>query len=412
VPAQSWFLFVLVLGLQAIISLALLLPDLALSHSPISFLHHIHTHPIHSISIIPFNTVKMSRQQSPLLLLLLLQALALCTLFWAVSADPSDCDSRRRDVFINNERGSTTLTLQSVLSEGRVRNAISYQISLDSDDVRFQVQYERRVNFSAIELDFTVRFNDLIEFVANVSNTSGFQPNQDRQFRIISLGRWEPFVESGPDANNVTTFTAKTASGLAAVSVKVSQTPFQLTFAGQNLTVFPNTVKFEFVLNLTNYVYQSNHSMLAFRAQIESDSESEFEFDAVDSFKLMNERPFYWRSQTLHIGNVTSQSAVLGVFNWAPVVEADGNVTNLILTQSPSCSDTDGYRNCFTTFLTVNATNPRVVVWDPVVGAGTADVDSNTEQITVHSSSASHLMMVSLTIAMISMMSYLFALRL
>ena len=200
-----------------------------------------------------------------------------------VAATDSDDDGiedelehvNERDLSVDVQTGE--ITVQSVLRTGDTKNEIEFSIKNESEGLRIKLHYHTETNSTAIELEFSIEFRALIEFVDNDLNGI-YNDSTDTEVQTVPLDAFNNVVHTTSNIANDTIlhyFKIGTTDGKFIAHVYVPE-EFVLV---NNTIVTPVELKIAIEINFS---YLNPHSKLALDVKLESETGYEDETQTHD----------------------------------------------------------------------------------------------------------------------------------
>jgi hypothetical protein len=233
------------------------------------------------------------------------------------SEDDSDDDGIDDDTEEHNERGVHIdfelyeIELKSVLLSGDTHHEI--EIELDSvDEIKVQMEFSKFNNTPEPEIEVSVEFREIIEFVD--SNENGIYDSGDEDVSVYDLreadyNEIEYATRTTSDGETEHILTAQTSDGVFKVVVHAVGS-FAVIESG---TLSPSEIKIDLIIQ--NFPYEEDNSQLALFSKLETEEEYEEEHEGEDHIDD--------DSDDEHKVILTAADAE-GYFTWADNADVDG----------------------------------------------------------------------------------------
>jgi len=259
-------------------------------------------------------------------------------------------DFNKRDVEIEFKENETEV--ESVLRTGRQKDSIEFKIKYDGGGLDIDIGYESEYSTTAteLEIEFGVRFRELIEFV-DLDSNGIYDPSTDNTTQVVELISFQPIVYTSFDISTDTImhyFIVNTTDGIFTAHIYLVE-----EFAIVNGTLI-TPVKAKIDLEITNFNFLNDSSQIALYTKLESGEDYEDEDHTED------EKEGYATGEK---GVLTRSEAYTGIFTWKENATIDG-VSKEVLTSAIEVDDDDESEQKFY----LNYINGTHIYHDPKIG--------------------------------------------
>ncbi|MFX0023350.1 MAG: hypothetical protein ACFE9S_13570 [Candidatus Hermodarchaeota archaeon] len=273
-----------------------------------------------------------------------------------VIASDDDFDGVDDEYEILNNRNiaitfsSDEFEVESFLRSGMHRDTIRFDIRYDNDGIEIELQYNPDTEGSNIELDFSVSFQKLIEFVDMDSNgiydNSTDQTIQEVEIQEFSKINYSQFVISP----NTTLHYIKleTKDGIFKTHFFFSE---EFTTVNNSL-ITPTQSKIDIEIDNFNYTHGSSQLALYVKLESESDYEEKEETEDESLGFAFNETSVF-----------TSNESRIGFLSWRNSAIVDGNESQISISSIQVDDDDD-----FEQKLYINYPRGQNIYHDPKLG--------------------------------------------
>ncbi len=235
-----------------------------------------------------------------------------------VDDDTEEINLRDIDIEISDDSAH----IESVLRNGEIKNKITTEIEA-SDKLKIQMSFESETDSAEIDLEFTVYFSKIIEFV-DTNNDSKFNPSTDTISQEYDLDSFSTIIYNQ--------IVQKTGEILHYIRITSEDEIFTAhIFLGEefltvnNSLITPSQIKID--IEISDFVYNSPFSQLALEIELKTETEVELETETED------ENLGYGSNEAALNFSTDSYS---GFFSWAEQVDIDGEIRNVSITSDLS----------------------------------------------------------------------------
>ena len=257
----------------------------------------------------------------------------------------------KRDIEI--EFSEDEFEVQTILRSGTLRDKIEFSVSYDSDGVSVELHYHPDFegdNQDNLELEFSISFRKLIEFV-DIDSNGIYDDSVDQTIQEVEIKNFKPLNYSqiivSPDTI-LHYIILNTTDGVFTAHLYFAE---EFTNINNNL-ITPSQSKIDIEINDFNYTHGS--SQLALYVKLESEVEYEDKEETEDE-----ELGFATNETSTYISNLSRS----GFLSWKKTAIVDGNETEILL--SPIEVDDDDE---FEQKMYVNYPRSQNIYHDPKVG--------------------------------------------
>jgi hypothetical protein len=237
-------------------------------------------------------------------------------------------------------------TIKSKLESGENESEFRIKLSTSAEGAKFKLEYETGDDASETELEFTVRFSKLVEYV-DVDGDGLYNDSIDTLVQTVELNDFLPieYLTENRTDGLVHILDVSTSDGLFSARTYATG-----EFADINGTIVaPNQVKIDVIIQ--DFDYLDNSSQLALKVKLETSAETEHDDDTEDEEE----------------GRATDEAEIDammngfdGFFSWKEFAEVDG-VTYPV--NASQVEDDEGNEKFY-----LNYPRGNLIVHDPKVG--------------------------------------------
>ena len=276
---------------------------------------------------------------------------------------------QQRSVQVQLDNSSNQAEFQSVSRNGTVTNKIQFELDAQ-DQIHLDLQYQSNSNGNQTNLQISMQFKRLVEFIdnsSNVNNTVGGLDSADQILKIIDFSTINWTINyTTTTISNQTLYTISVIGQINGATIQFNfhlATNFVQISTGNILQ--PTAVKIDVIIS--NYSYSSPKSQLALLTKVESALQtraiSNRTEDQADHLTKQNESGINFGS-----------SQYGGFFSWANQLLVDGQ--NMSVVSSPVMTDPEDSSGQ-TTMLYYSFPHGNQLVWDPKIGVAMSSVGIN-----------------------------------
>ena len=276
---------------------------------------------------------------------------------------------QQRSVQVQLDNSSNQAEFQSVSRNGTVTNKIQFELDAH-DQIHLDLQYQSNSNGNQTNLQISMQFKRLVEFIdnsSNVNNTVGGLDSADQILKIIDFSTINWTINyTTTTISNQTLYTISVIGQINGATIQFNfhlATNFVQISTGNILQ--PTAVKIDVIIS--NYSYSSPKSQLALLTKVESALQtraiSNRTEDQADHLTKQNESGINFGS-----------SQYGGFFSWANQLLVDGQ--NMSVVSSPVMTDPEDSSGQ-TTMLYYSFPHGNQLVWDPKIGVAMSSVGIN-----------------------------------
>jgi hypothetical protein len=240
--------------------------------------------------------------------------------------------------------------VESFLRTGTYRDKIRFDVRYDNDGIEIELQYNPEIEGDEIELEFSVSFQKLIEFVDMDSN--GIYDNStDQTIQEVELQEFGKINYSQIVISSNTTLhyvKLSTKDGVFTTHFFFSE---EFTTVNNSL-VTPTQSKIDIEINNFNYTHGSSQLALYVKLESETDYEEKEETEDENLGFAFNETSVF-----------TSNASRIGFLSWKKSAIIDGNESQ-ILVSSVQIDDDDEFEQK----LYVSYPRGQTIYHDPKLG--------------------------------------------
>lgn len=237
-------------------------------------------------------------------------------------------ESEKRDIQIEIDTGQ--IEIESKLRQGSTIDEIELSVEYKSDGIKIEVSYESELtseNETEYEVEFSVHFRKLIEFVDENSNGI-FDPSIDTMIQEVELNSFQPVVYKTSIISDDTTLhylLINTTDGVFAAHLFLVE---EFTIVNETL-ITPTALKID--IEIDDFNYLDINSQLALYVKLGADSEYETDEETDD------EEEGYASDES---GVTTGNNNYVGFFTWDENATIDG-VSKQVLSSTIEVDDDD-----------------------------------------------------------------------
>jgi hypothetical protein len=266
-------------------------------------------------------------------------------------------EKNERDVEIEVEDYSVQIKTQ--LKTGENKDEIKVKFTVD-DDPKFKLEYESEVGDTETELEFTIKFKSITEYL-DVDSNGVYNKSIDDKIQVLSFEDMDflPIEYSTSTISNATVhlFKSSTVDGMFTLQFYVAG---EFTPVNGSL-VAPTEVKID--IGIHDFPYLNDSSLLALYTKLESEAEYEYDADTEDETEGLSSE-----EEEVEV----EMSGFVGFFSWSELVVVDGQTLSVL--SSPVYTD-DIDSNEQKIYL--NYPHGNEIIHDPKVGvAGILSMDA------------------------------------
>ncbi|PWI49383.1 hypothetical protein CEE45_02280 [Candidatus Heimdallarchaeota archaeon B3_Heim] len=266
-------------------------------------------------------------------------------------------EKNEREVEIEVEDYSVQIKTQLKLGENK--DEIKVKFTVD-DNPKFKLEYESEVGDTETELDFTIKFKSITEYL-DIDSNGVYNKSVDEELQVLKFEDMEflPIEYSTSTVSNTTVHLFKSSSvdGMFTLQFYVAG---EFTPVNGSL-VAPTEVKID--IGIHDFPYLNESSRLALYTKLESEAEYEHDSDTEDETKGLSSD----EEEEVEV----EMSGFVGFFSWSELVVVDGQ--NMSIISSPVGTD-DIDANEQKIYL--NYPHGAEIIHDPKVGvAGILQMD-------------------------------------
>jgi len=237
-------------------------------------------------------------------------------------------EENERDLQI--EISADEFQIESVLRNGEQKDSIELKIKYDSSGLDIDLGYESELssdNSTEYEIEFSVRFRSLIEFV-DLDGNGIYDPSVDTTVQEVELNSFQPVIWTNQSLSTDTTlhyFIVNSTDGVFTAHIYVVE---EFTIVNETL-ITPTETKFD--IEITNFNYLNGVSQLALYTKLESGIEYEEEDHTED------EKEGFASDEE---GVIVKHLDFAGLFTWKENATIDG-LSKRVLTSNIEVDDED-----------------------------------------------------------------------
>lgn len=232
-----------------------------------------------------------------------------------VEDDTEEYNLRDIDIEISEDSAQ----IESKLRSGDIKNKIKIEIEA-SDKLKIQISFESEIESGEIDLEFTVYFSKIIEFI-DTNNDSKYNPSIDTILQEYTLSEFSPinYTKVTQEMGEILHYLRiETEDGIFTAHIFIVE-EFLLV---NNSLITPSQIKID--IEISDFVYSSNpFSQLALEVELETETEINIEEETEDE-----ELGYGSNEAALNF----STDGYSGFFSWAEQVDVDGEVHNVSIT--------------------------------------------------------------------------------
>jgi len=264
-----------------------------------------------------------------------------------IQEDDNDSDDDN-DRSLHLEVEEEQVEIESQLSKGTTKDEITIHFKV-SDEPEFEIGYKSEIESSEHELEFSIRFQTLIEFL-DLNNNSIFDESTNQPVQEIDLDLgYQPlsYITQNVDSNTIIHIINTTSlNGVFSLQFYVLESISSINGA----TIVPSQIKLDIGIN--NFEFMEDTSKLALEIKLSSENEYEHNEETEDEHEG---RSIDEEEVKISMNNHT------GFFSWSEYALVDG------INQSVLSSDVqDGDNEEQEIFLTYTQGNR--IIHDPKIG--------------------------------------------
>jgi hypothetical protein len=259
-----------------------------------------------------------------------------------VDDDEEDLNEREVEVEVT----ASEATIKSKLKSGENEAEFKIKLSTSTEGVKYKLEYETEDNATEIELEFTVKFSEIVEYI-DEDGDGLYNSSIDTELQTLQLNDFLPIgyhVENETDGV-VHILDVSTSDGVFSVRTYATG-----EFADINGTIVtPTEVKIDVMIQ--DFDYLNDTSQLALKVKLEAEAETEHDDETEDEEE----------------GRATDEAEVDvmmngfdGFFSWKEFAEVDG--VTYPVNASPVEED-EGDEKIY-----LNYPHGNVIIHDPKVG--------------------------------------------
>lgn len=265
-------------------------------------------------------------------------------------------EKNEREVEIEVEEYSVQIKTQ--LKSGENKDEIKVKFTVD-DNPKFKLEYESEVGNTETELEFTIKFKSITEYI-DVDSDGVYNKSVDESLQKLSFEDMEflPIDYSTSTESNTTVhlFKVSTVDGMFTLQFYVAG---EFTPVNGSL-VAPTEVKID--IGIHDFPYLNDSSLLALYTKLESEAEYEYDHETEDEIEGLSSA-----EEEVEV----EMSGFVGFFSWSELVLVDGQTLN-VLSSPVETDDTDPNEQR----LYLNYPHGSEIIHDPKVGvAGILSMD-------------------------------------
>jgi hypothetical protein len=274
----------------------------------------------------------------------------------SVIASDDDFDGVDDDYEILNNRNieinfsSNEFEVESFLRNGTHRDQIRFDVRYDDNGIEIELQYNPEIEGGEIELEFSVSFHKLIEFV-DMDSDGIYDNSTDQTIQEVEIQEFSKINYSQIAISPNTTLhyiKLSTKDGIFKTHFYFSE---EFTTINNSL-VTPTQSKIDIEINNFNYTHSSSQLALYVKLESESDYEEKEETEDESLGFSFNETSVF-----------TSNASRIGFLSWKKMATIDGNESQ-ILFSSIEVDDDDEFEQKFY----VNYPRGQNIYHDPKLG--------------------------------------------
>ena len=223
-----------------------------------------------------------------------------------VNDDDEDHNKRVIEVEIQDEEAE----INSKFESGGIENEIKIVVKEEDDSLRVKFQYETEIGSNETELEFSVRFFEIIEYVDNNTDNM-FNDSIDTIIQTYELGDFQPidYTLTNSDDGNLYSFVVSTVDNVFTAKVFASDEFLNVS----NTIIAPTEAKIDIII--TDFPYNNSESALALNVKLEVEGETSYEEETEDE---SHDRAKFESEIELNVDDY------IGFFSWSEVSVVDG----------------------------------------------------------------------------------------
>ena len=263
----------------------------------------------------------------------------------AISLDDDDDDNDRN---VNVDVEEEQVEIESQLLNGTTKDEISIHFKV-SDEPEFEISYNSESESIEHELEFSIRFKSLLEFL-DLNNNSIFDESSDQLIKEVDLDLdYQPlshFILSIGSEKIIHIINTTSLDGLFSLQFYVLESISNIDGA----VIVPSQIKLDIGIN--NFVFTEDTSKLALNVKLSSENEYEQNEETEDE-----EEGRSTDEQEVKV----SMNNHTGFFSWSEVALVDG--INQSVNASEVQSDADEEQEIYLTYA-----QGAKIIHDPKIG--------------------------------------------